>query len=522
MLVVCVFALWAHASTAAAQNRPNIVYILADDMGLGDVRSFTANSPVDTPNLSRIANGGMSFTNAHSPSAVCSPTRYGVLTGQYAWRTRLKSDVVKSHERALIAPDRTTVADMLQQQGYSTAAFGKWHLGMNWQTTNGQAPALDGRNVDYSQPFTGGPTDHGFDSYFGDDIINNAPFTFIKDSQTVGIPSIPFGNGLKTPGYEQVDSLPAYTQRAVQYINDQASAADPFFMFMALTAPHAPIVPPDFIANVGTNYERFIATVDWSVGQVLDALEAQGIGAQTMIVFASDNGMRERLSTSPGISRGYVNGIGLRGQKGDIWEAGHRIPLMVRWDGHVQSGWMSDEYVELNDFYATVADILDVSVPSTAAEDSYSILPVLRGETLIQPLREAGVNHSINGTFAVRHVDDQGTEWKLIFNSGSGGFSGPTGFQVDPTQPIANYAALQLYDMSNDPGEQANLLSGGGTPQAQAKADELQGVLTQYIASGRSTPGPPDESSGGVNSLATLALLGLLACGRRRRRQQAA
>ncbi len=315
MLVVCVFALWAHASTAAAQNRPNIVYILADDMGLGDVRSFTANSPVDTPNLSRIANGGMSFTNAHSPSAACSPTRYGVLTGQYAWRTRLKSGVVKSHERALIAPDRTTVADMLQQQGYSTAAFGKWHLGMNWQTTDGQAPALDGSNVDYSQPFTGGPTDHGFDSYFGDDIINNAPFTFIKDSQTVGIPSIPFGNGLKTPGYEQVDSLPAYTQRAVQYINDQASAADPFFMFMALTAPHAPIVPPDFIPNVGTNYERFIATVDWSVGQVLDALEAQGIGAQTMFVFASDNGMSERFSTSPGISRGYVNGTLLRGQR---------------------------------------------------------------------------------------------------------------------------------------------------------------------------------------------------------------
>ncbi len=195
---------------------------------------------------------------------------------------------------------------------------------------------------------------------------------------------------------------------------------------------------------------------------------------------------------------------------------------MVRWDGHVQPGWVSDEYVELNDFYATVADILDVSVPSTAAEDSYSILPVLRGETLTQPLREAGVNHSFNGTFAVRHVDDQGTEWKLIFNSGSGGRSGPTGTKVAHTQPIANYAALQLYDMSNDPGEQVNLLSGGGTPQAQAKADELQGVLTQYIASGRSTPGPPDESSGGVNSLAALGLLGLLAWGRRRRRQQAA
>lgn len=489
-VMICTVLASITVNRATAQNRPNIVYILADDMGLGDVRSYTANSPVDTPHINRIAERGMRFTNAHSPSAVCSPTRYGVLTGRYAWRTQMQSGVVMPHAIALIDADRITVAEMLQQQGYSTAAFGKWHLGMNWQTTDGQSPAQNGSNVDYSQPVTGGPTDQGFDTYYGDDIINWAPYTWFEDDQTVGIPSLPFGNGLRSPQYSdnQEGVLPAFTERAVEYIKDQAGTNEPFFLFLPLTAPHAPIVPPDFIPNEGTQYDRFITTVDWAVGQVLDALEAQGIDDETILFFASDNGVSKNFSTSDNVSPGLVDGILLRGQKADIWEAGHRMPLIVRWDGHVQANSMSDNYVELNDFYATIADILDVSVASDAAEDSTSFLPAMEGDTRSEQLREAGVNHSINGTFAVRHVDEQGIEWKLIFNSGSGGWTNPKGDKVDPTLQITDYSTLQLYDMTNDPGEQTNLLNGGGTAEAQAKADELQVLLARYISSGRSTP----------------------------------
>ncbi len=456
--------------------------------------SYTANSPVDTPNIDQIASRGIRFTNAHSPSAVCSPTRYGILTGRYSWRTRLKSGVVQSYESALIDDSRTTVAELLQENGYATAAFGKWHLGMNWVTTDGAAPHPFGTNVDHSQPFTGGPVDHGFDTYFGDGTINFPPYAYVENNQVQGTLSETFGGGPggnrfgpKSPDYEQIDSLPAVTNRTVQYINDKAQEEEPFFVYMPLSAPHSPIVPPAFIPNTGTDYDRFILTVDWAVGQVLDALETNGIDDETIIFFASDNGVAKLFSTSDNISPGFVDGTPLRGQKTDIFEAGHRIPFVVRWDGHVQPGSTSDEYVELNDLYATLAQVIKQPLSPTLAPDSNSILPLLEGEAFDSPLREAGVNHSNKGTFAIRQIDDQGNEWKLTFNAGSGGLSTPEGTNIDPNAVITDFSILQLYNLATDVGEQTNLLADGVSAAEQQRVLDLQALLQRYMVDGQST-----------------------------------
>ena len=496
-LTCCSITVVGYAHQTQAQTKPNIVYILADDLGLGDVRSYTTNSPINTPNIDAIATNGMRFTNAHSPSAVCTPTRYGVLTGQYAWRTSLKSGVLESYESSLIDPNRQTVAEYFQGQGYDTAAFGKWHLGMDWQTTDGQAPTSDGSNVDHSKPFSGGPLDHGFDTYFGDGTINFPPYAYIEGNQVLGTPLTetspgPTGvnrRGPADPNYNQVDSLPTIINRATQYIGDRATAndTDPFFMYVPLSAPHAPIVPPDFIPeSVGDGYDRFIATVDWAVGQVTGELQAQGIADDTMIVFTSDNGVSKGFSTSDNISPGFVDGTALRGQKADIHEAGHRIPLLVQWAGQVQAGAVSDQYVELNDFFATAVDMLGNEAAAGAMGDSISMLDILTGEETGATRRVAGVNHSFKGMFAVRTFDEDGTEWKLIFGDGTGGFTSPRGTKIDPTADITNYASLQLYNMTLDVGEQNNLLADGVSLDEQARVDQMHGLLQQFISSGES------------------------------------
>ena len=496
-------------------NPPNIVYILADDMGIGDIRSYNAASPVNTPNIDRIAAAGMRFTNAHSSSSVCSPTRYSILTGRYAWRTSLQSGVVLPHAPGLIEPARLTIGEMLQDAGYSTAAVGKWHLGMNWVTTGG-APLQDGTNVDYTQPFTNGPTDHGFDSYVGDDIINWPPYTWIRDDHTVGsdlqTPAVPVGStgtntnpyvpsggsrpGLVTPGYNLRDVMPMITDQAVSYIASRAALPNPFFLYFPLTAPHEPILPPAFMQGVSgvtgpkQAYGDFIATVDWSVGRVLDALRdpngdqdtSDSIVDNTIIVFAADNGAEAgpSFTTSPGM----IGTTPMRGDKHTIYEGGHRVPFLAQWNSHIPAGTTNEQLVELNDFMATVAELVDYDLPDDAAPDSVSIAPQLRGQTTAPP-RNRGVSHSTAGVFAIRQFDERGKEWKLIFssNDGTSAFG-----KVNPTSTISDFGGLQLYNISDDPGEQTNLLSGGGTPKMQQRALAMQSVLQQFITSGESSP----------------------------------
>ena len=484
-------------------------------MGIGDVRSYTADSPVNTPNIDRIANAGMQFTNAHSSSSVCSPTRYSLLTGRYAWRTSLQSGVVTPHAPSLIEPSSLTVGEMLQDSGYSTAAIGKWHLGMNWATSGG-SPLPNGTNVDYTQPFTNGPTAHGFDTYVGDDIINWPPYTWIRDDRTVGsdlhTPAVPVGStgtnttpytppggnqpGLVTTGYNLRDVMPTITNQAVSYIASRAAEPNPFFLYFSLTAPHEPIFPPDFLQGTSgvtgakQAYGDFIATVDWSVGRVLDTLmdpngdedTSDSIVDNTLIVFAADNGAESgpAFSTSPGM----IGMTPMRGDKHTIYEGGHRVPLIAQWNNHIPAGTTNEQLVELNDFMATVAEFIGYDLPRDAAPDSVSIAPQLLGQSSALP-RNRGVNHSFGGAFAFRQFDERGKEWKLIFSSGDGvSVFG----KVDPMSNISNFGLLQLYNLTDDPGEQTNLLSGGGTTEMQQRALAMQTTLQDFISSGQSTP----------------------------------
>ncbi|MFT5302640.1 MAG: arylsulfatase A, partial [Mariniblastus sp.] len=422
------------------------------------------------------------------PSAVCSPTRYGILTGRYAWRSRLKKGVVRAYERALIDEGRATVASLFRDNGYQTAAIGKWHLGMNWQDANG-APTESAKQVDFSKKILHGPTARGFDFYYGDDIINWCPFRWIENDETLDLATHPHVNS-------QV--LSTITAKSVEYIKAQAQTSEPFFLYMPLTAPHSPIAPMDGTAELQSvysydslsDYEKFIANVDWSVGRVLKALDDQGIRDNTMIVFTSDNGVSKNFSTQDDVSPGFVAGELLRGQKADIWEGGHRMPFIVEWAGQIEAGSVSDEYVELNDFYATVAEIIGTEIDQHEAEDSYSLLSVLKGETLAGPLREAGVNHSITGKFAVRHIDGNGNEWKLIYGFGSGGFTKGKGPVIDPQAPITDLADFRLYNLTDDPNESDPfcLDRGNVTDEIRAKIFELDKILKRYISTGRSAP----------------------------------
>jgi arylsulfatase A-like enzyme len=515
-LLVMVLGWSAPAQKQALAATPNIVYILADDMGIGDIRSYTANSPVNTPNIDRIANEGIRFDNARSSSSVCSPTRYALLTGRYSWRGPLTGPVVPVFRPSVVEPARLTVAEMLKQSGYNTALIGKWHLGLNWVTTNGQPANSTGTNVDYTQPFTGGPLDHGFDSYYGDDVINWPPFTMIRDNQTVGIPvgnaqgqpyTPPGGTlpGLVTPGYTTAGSLPSILDEMETHIGTVANQAAPFYLHFPITAPHYPIVPPpELQGSTGTNaYGDFIATVDWAVGRVFAALEdpnndgdsSDSVLDDTIILFGADNGAEtgtpcgaEAFCTSPG----FVNGVPLRGDKASVYEGGHHVPFLVRWHGEVDPGSVSTQMVELQDFMATAADIVGYQLPANAAEDSFTLAPMLRGQ-LTQPVRSAGVQHSYIGAKVIRQTDASGNEWKLIFSSNDGGFSGSA---INPLNPITNFGLLQLFNLTVDPGETTNLLAGGGTQAMQQKTLELQSLLIQLMNAGRTAP---TKSTGDFN-----------------------
>ena len=330
-------------------DKPNIIYILADDMGYGDMKCNNPDCRIPTPNLDGLAARGTRFTDAHATSSVCTPSRYSILTGRYCWRTRLKSGVLSPWDPALIEPGRLTVAELLRHNGYSTACIGKWHLGWNWQTKN-EEPANKGaaygvydadvryelgKNIDYTKPMQGGPIDCGFDYYFGDDVPNFPPYTWFEMDRLVTQPTEDkpadiFGHpGAMAQGWKLEAVVPQLTRRAVQYI--EHAGKEPFFLYFALTAPHTPIVPaPEFQGRSGAGaYGDYVCEVDWCVGEVMSALERAGIASKTLVIFTSDNGPEnsayERIR-----EHGHYSMAHLRGLKRDTWEGGHRVPFIAR------------------------------------------------------------------------------------------------------------------------------------------------------------------------------------------------
>ncbi|MFO1096154.1 MAG: arylsulfatase [Planctomycetaceae bacterium] len=494
---VAVLTVFWGSQSAWAVERPNIVFILADDMGYGDPRCYNPASQIPTPNIDRLATQGMRFTDAHSPSAVCSPTRYALLTGRYAWRTSLQKGVLVSWSPPLISPERLTVGKLLQQQGYVTGCFGKWHLGDIWPTTDGQPPVTrkdKSTNVDFTRPISEGPTTRGFDVFFGNGAPNFPPYCFIENDHTLGIPSAPSGPefnrpGPMLPGWRWVDVQPEITQRSVRFIREAAARKpqQPFFLYVPLGGPHYPIVPtPDFQGRTPIGpYGDWVAQMDLDVGRILKALVDTSVLSNTLVIFTSDNGPEITGEVKPGAYEraeqfGHFSMGDLRGAKRDLWEGGHRVPFIVNWSGVVAPGTTSDALICHVDFLATVADLLDVDLPAEAAVDSQSYLPVLRGES--KTARDTLVYHGGSGRFAIRHDN-----WVLI-EAPTGDDNGPRGetawFKSQRGYGEPDNQPKQLFDLAPDPAEHTNQFV--AQPE---KAAELHSMLVDLIRRGRSTPG---------------------------------
>ena len=490
------------ASVALAADKPNIVVILCDDLGYGDVKANNPEGKIATPNFDRLAREGVRFTDAHTSSSVCTPTRYGLLTGRYNWRSRLQSGVLGGLSPRLIEDGRVTVAAMLKAEGYRTAVIGKWHLGLGGVKHEGKAvnelgienEAQTG-SVDYSKSFTDGPLAVGFDYYFGIAAsLDMAPYTFLENDRCTVLPTEtnrfpmmadrPDGpktrKGPTAPGFDAKNVLPTCTAKAVEWISAQAKVGKPFFLYMPLNAPHTPSVPTaEFDGKSNLNsYADFVMQTDASVGAVLDALEKAGVADNTLIMVTSDNGCSPQARIEELRQKGHDPCWGLRGTKADVWEGGHRVPFIVRWPGKVKPASESAQLVCLTDFYATVADIAGAKIPGTVAEDSVSFLPALLGQP---SARDTLVSHSISGHFAIRHGS-----MKLCLTPGSGGWSDPR-----PGNPAAaKLPPLQLYDLAADRGETTNLAT-----ERPDDVKALTALLEKFVADGRSTPGEPQKNT---------------------------
>lgn len=473
----------------AGAATPNIIVILADDLGIGDLSCYSAASKIQTPHLDRLALEGMRFTDAHTPSSVCTPTRYGLLTGRYAWRTRLKSGVLDGYSPPLIEPERVNVASFLKAQGYHTACVGKWHLGLQWTRKDGHLETQDrgpagvrsGFEIDHTQPIRGGPTALGFDHFFGISAsLNMPPFCFIVGERPLHQPVLhqermrdaeylATDEGVRSPDFTNASVMPRFAGEAIAFIEAQAAAKEkaPFFLYAPLSSPHLPVVTNQEYRGKSQagEYGDFVVETDAFVGAILETLDRTSLASETLVLFTSDNGglfhyweaqesddvkhyqIRGRAALMQKF--GHQGNAHLRGTKADIWEGGHRVPFLVRWPGRAPEGSVSAQLVELTDLLATVAEILQVPLPSGAGPDSRSFLPVLLGEdTAATPTRPYAVHHSMQGVFAIREGP-----WKYIPHRGSGGFSQPR--QLDPA--LEGGPPGQLYHLTDDPSETRNL-----------------------------------------------------------------
>ena len=490
-LSVAVLVGFVSGQEPAADNtsdRPNVVYILADDMGYGDVSSLNPKAAWKTPHMDRLAAEGMSFTDAHSGSGVCTPTRYGIITGRYAWRSRLKSGVLGGKSAHLINPRRMTVASLLKGQGYHTACIGKWHLGWDFARKK-DAP----KAIDYLAPVTNGPRAIGFDTYYcHNGSLDMAPYVYVEDDRVTSPPNRTTKNadyqgfwrgGPTGADFVHEEVLPNFTRRGAAYVRERAKTGKPFFLYLALPAPHTPILPTEeFKGKSKTNpYGDFVLQVDATVGTLMRAVEESGVSDNTIFIVTADNGCSPRAKFGELLKFGHRPSGPFRGHKADIYEGGHRVPFIVRWPARVRPGSRSAQTICLTDLMRTCASVVGAELPDNAGEDSVSFLPALTGSDT-QPLREATVHHSINGSFAIR----QG-KWKLVLCPGSGGWSAP---KPSPARK-KRLPLMQLFDLEADIGELENIA--GDHP---AVVKRLTRLLGEYVERGRSTPGAPQKNQG--------------------------
>ncbi len=462
---------------------PNVIVVLADDLGIGDTMPTNPECKIRTPNLQRLADEGLTFHDAHTPSAVCTPTRYGLLTGRYNWRSRLARGVLSGTSEHLIPADRPTLGHLMQSAGYHTAMIGKWHLGWNWHK--------DGDEIDFAKPVTNGPDINGFDEYYAHcGSLDMPPYVWVHNGSATAIPDReegvtakedPYGwyrKGPISPDFKIDEVLPHLFDKSMSHIKSRATDAKtgkPFFLYLALPAPHTPIVPiAPFKDSSGLNpYADFVIQVDHHMGELMQCLKDAGVDDNTLLIFTSDNGCSPQANFDVLRSFDHDPSRGFRGHKADIFEGGHRVPMIVRWPGHIDAGRETNALACLTDIYATLRTITDQPRESIGGEDSYSLDGVFAGDATSQ--RMTLVSHSIEGAFAIR----RGT-WKLCLAAGSGGWSYPKEKQA------ANQGlpSMQLYDLSADPAESMNLVQ-----QHPEIVKELLAILDDQVANGRCTDG---------------------------------
>lgn len=471
-------------------EQPNIVFILCDDMGYGDVSYLGQKSKINTENIDQLAREGVCFTDAHSSSSVSTPTRYGILTGRYNWRSNMKDGVLSGYSKALIKEGRETMASMLRRQGYTTGGIGKWHLGWDWNNIDAGTDS-----VDFSKPVKNGPTTRGFDYYYGFcGSLDMSPYVYIENDKPTALPNRTTVNkgkyswwreGPTGSDFVHEEVLPNLTGRACSYIKEKAKSDQPYFLYLPLPAPHTPILPSaEFRGKSGLGeYGDFVLMVDAMVGRVMKAIEESGEKDNTIVVFTTDNG----CSPAAGIDElkaqnHYPNSI-YRGHKADLFDGGHRIPCILRWPAKAKHHHVN-QTVCLTDFYATFAAINNYQLKDSEGEDSYNLLPAIVSETEVAPIREATVHHSINGQFTIR----QG-EWKLLLSASSGGWSAP---KPGDKKALEGLPKVQLYNMATDVEETKNVEA-----EHPEKVRELKELLLKYIREGRSTPGAPQPDDRG-------------------------
>ncbi|WP_430815111.1 sulfatase family protein [Carboxylicivirga sp. RSCT41] len=473
-----------------AQKQPNIVYIFVDDLGYGDVQANYPKGKIPTPNIDQLALEGIRFTDAHSGASVCSPSRYGLLTGRQFAREDWDGKIGSANNACMIEPQQVTVAEYLKEKGYHTACIGKWHLGQAWYSAPDQKHPL-GNKTDYTVPTSDGPNDQGFDYFFGlHGASTSSPYTYMRNRLVTVIPTEKGRKGKPAaPGWDFSAILATVTDEALQYIDQRAEDEDtPFFLYFPLTSVHTPIFPgKDWQgkSEVGW-YGDFVMETDWVVGEVLKRLKKHGIDDNTVVIFSSDNGSHGRSNPTHikphnvGSAQSHyghdMNGA-WRGVKGDMYEGGHRIPMIIKWPEIVKPASVNHELVMVEDFYATLADYFNDSLNEYVAEDSYSILPYLKGETPGKPIRSYAVLNTFFGYDFIRCGD-----WVYAPFEGSGGPYSQLG-KGGKKSKIAQeaHARGQLYNLKTDPKQENNLWE-----ENHEKVKELSAMLRLHLEQGHS------------------------------------
>ena len=498
--IFCSVSLLSTVAVSCGENQktakpPNIIFILADDMGYGDVSALNPESKIKTPNIDAIARNGVTFTDAHSGSALSTPTRYGILTGRYSWRTSMKEGVLNGYSKAMIPANRLTIAGMLKQQGYHTACIGKWHLGWDWANIDAGSDS-----VNFSLPITNGPTTRGFDYFYGISAsLDMVPYVYVENDKPTALPdrltegnNIPAGKkgydgsmwrkGPTASDFDHADCLPNFTRRAIKYINERAKSKQPFFLYFPLPAPHTPILPTkEFQGKSGINpYADFVMMVDHLVGEIAQALQKNKISDNTILIFASDNGCAPWADIQTMEEKGHYPSYVYRGYKADLYDGGHHIPCVMQWTSRVKPQSIG-KTICLSDFMASFAELTGYKLKNNEAEDSFSLFPALFNENPDEFQREATIHHSGNGHFSIRKG-----QWKLLLAPGSAGWSYPR-----PGEEPAGSPPIQLYDMTADQGEKVNVQD-----QYPEVVAEMKKLITQIIIDGRSTPGVSQRNEG--------------------------